>query len=59
MLTELKKIEANMREANEIAKVMSKRMRNILGISEEVVEKLVEEELKKYGYKRPETINST
>ncbi len=45
MISELRAIYATMKEAHEVAKAMSARARNFLGISEEQVQRFVDEEL--------------
>jgi len=47
MLSELKQIEALMKEANGIAETMSKNLRKVLGITEEVVQTQVRAALRK------------
>lgn len=46
MLAELKQIEASMREANGIAETMSRNLRKVLGISEEVLQAQVQTALR-------------
>jgi hypothetical protein len=47
MITELKQIEASMREANGIAETMSRNLRKILGIPEDLLQAQVEATLRK------------